>query len=368
MESLELTEFYKGKKVFVTGHTGFKGCWLTTFLLKMGAEVCGYGLEPNTAPNMYSLLKLEDVKDFKFKSIIGDVRDYDKLLKAMEEFKPEIVLHLAAQPIVLTGYQKPRYTYETNVMGTVNVLEAIRQIKSVRSFVNVTTDKVYLNNDSGNAFKETDSLCGYDPYSNSKSCSELVTYSYQKSFFNEEEFYKHDVSISTCRAGNVIGGGDWGDFRLIPDFIRSINKHVPIEIRNPHSTRPFQFVMEPVFMYLKIAMMQYKNNKFAGNYNIGPDIDNCLSVKDILSYFIKYQPNVKYVVNQVANANHEASKLVLDNSKIKEVFGYKPVYGIEDCIKNICAWNRCFNENHNMLDETLDQINAFMDKADHIYL
>lgn len=363
VEALELAKFYKDKKVFVTGHTGFKGSWLVCLLNKLGAKVCGYSLLSDTTPNMFNLI---NKKPF-IKSVVGDVRDYDSLFSAMNEFQPDIVLHLAAQPIVLKSYEDPRYTYETNVMGTVNVLEAVRHVKSVRSFVNVTTDKVYLNNGNGKAFVETDTLCGYDPYSNSKSCSELVTYSYQQSFFNLDKFDEHKVAISTCRAGNVIGGGDWGEYRLIPDCIRSIESGKPVVIRNPNFTRPFQFVMEALFIYVKLAMLQYENKDYCGSYNIGPDIENCVTVEKIMQTFCKYNENAEYIIQGDKKANHEASLLFLDNTKIKQKLGFKPVFNIDESIKKIVEWFDAYSNNEDMKAVTEKQIDEFFNKVDIVY-
>ena len=363
MESLELKNFYKNKKVFVTGHTGFKGSWLICFLHKLGAKVCGYSLEPYTDPNMFSLIHGENLVEHH----IGDIRDYDHLFAVMKNFQPEIVIHLAAQPIVLTSYENPKYTYETNVMGTVNLFEAIRHIDSIRSVVNVTTDKVYLNNDSGKAFEEGDPLCGYDPYSNSKSCSELVTYSYQNSFFNKKDFGKHHVAISTCRAGNVIGGGDWSDYRLVPDCVKSILKGEPVIIRNPHSTRPFQHVLEPLYLYLKVAMLQYNDINYMDNYNIGPEIENCVSVKEIMDYFVQYEPKAKYVIQHNENAMHEASKLTLDITKIKRKLNYKIIYSIKDTIKTIVDWTNEYISGKDMRKVTENQIDDFLHQIDIKY-
>ncbi len=355
MEDMELKKFYEGKRVLVTGHTGFKGSWLICLLNKLGAKVCGYALAPNTTPNMFNLIKGKSFVEHH----VGDIRDYNKLLKVFKSFKPEIVFHLAAQPIVLTGYEQPKYTFETNVMGTVNVLEAIRNTNTVKSFVNVTTDKVYLNNDSGRAFLETDPLCGYDPYSNSKSCSELVTYSYQQSYFNLKDFDKHHTAISTCRAGNVIGGGDWADFRLIPDCVRSLVKGEDIVIRNPNSTRPFQHVLEPLLMYITIAMKQYNNPKFCDNYNIGPNIENCISAKELVEYFVKYAPEISYVIKTDKNCPHEASKLTLDNTKIKQKLKYKPTFDMDTTVKSVVEWTKSYINHEDMKLVTEKQIDEF---------
>ena len=245
MKFSEIFEFYKGQKVLVTGHTGFKGTWLCRILVNAGAEVTGYSLEPPTKPDLFSMAGLEG----RMKSVIGDIRDLAHLRSVFEEAQPEVVLHLAAQPIVRDSYKDPVYTYETNVMGTVNILECVRQTSSVRSFLNVTTDKVYENMEWEYGYRENDRLDGYDPYSNSKSCSELVTHSYKKSFFMDGR-----CAVSTCRAGNVIGGGDFANDRIVPDSVRAAMVHEPIVVRNPHSTRPYQHVLEPLAVYLMIAM------------------------------------------------------------------------------------------------------------------
>ena len=243
----ELKEFYGNKKVLITGHTGFKGSWLTRILTLSGAEVTGYSLTPPTDPSLFEIAGLEDT----IKSVVGDIRDLEHLSRVFEETRPEIVFHLAAQPIVRESYQEPVYTYETNVMGTVNVLECVRRTESVRSFLNVTTDKVYENREWEYGYRECDNLDGYDPYSNSKSCSELVTHSYKKSFFEDGR-----CAISTARAGNVIGGGDFAADRIIPDCVRAAAAGKTIIVRNPYSTRPYQHVMEPLAVYLAIAMRQ----------------------------------------------------------------------------------------------------------------
>ena len=254
--------FYRGKKVLVTGHTGFKGSWMCHVLKNVGAEVAGFSLEPPTKPSLFEIANIAN----GMKSYIGDVRDFDALKACFDEVKPEIVLHLAAQPIVRDSYKDPRYTYETNVMGTVNLLECVRLSNSVKSVVNVTTDKVYKNNEWEWGYRENEPLDGFDPYSNSKSCSELVTHSYRNSFFTDGK-----VAVSTARAGNVIGGGDYANDRIIPDCIRAALDKRDIIVRNPHSTRPYQHVLEPVMAYLMLAAKQYEDIAFADYYNVGPD-------------------------------------------------------------------------------------------------
>ena len=269
--------FYKGKKVFITGHTGFKGSWLCKILTNVGAEVTGYSLNPPTSPSLFEIAKIED----DIHSVIGDIRYLDSLKSVFDEAQPEIVLHLAAQPIVRDSYNDPRYTYETNVMGTVNICECVRKSKTVKSFLNVTTDKVYLNKEWNWGYRENEELDGYDPYSNSKSCSELVTHSYINSFFNEM-----GIAVSTARAGNVIGGGDFANDRIIPDCVRAAIKNDDIVVRNPFSTRPYQHI-KPLYAYLMIAAMQYEDNKYAGYYNVRPDDIDCYQTGQLWMFCFK---------------------------------------------------------------------------------
>ncbi len=350
--------FYKGKKVLITGHTGFKGTWLTKILVNSGANVCGYALNPPTNPNLFELSKVES----QIKSVIGDIRDFDLLKKTFDEFQPEIVFHLAAQPIVRDSYKEPRYTYETNVMGTVNVLECARLCSSVKSLLNVTTDKVYLNDEAPNhAFKEDEPLDGYDPYSNSKSCSELVTHSYKKSFFDNM-----DVSVSTARAGNVIGGGDFAPDRIIPDCVRAIENNKDIIVRNPYSTRPYQHVLEPLFVYLEIAQRQYGNKAFEGYYNVGPDDCDCVNTGDLVTKFCKEWGDDLKWINQYDGGPHEAAFLKLDNSKIKNVFGWQPRWHIDETIKKIVEWTRVYLKDKNSIpDEMNKEIDEFMSKGNN---
>ncbi len=271
----ELKKFYNGKRVLLTGHTGFKGSWLSKILIMCGAKLTGYALNPPTDTNIFDILGLEA----KMNSVIGDIRDLEHLKKVFDEVEPEYVIHMAAQPIVRDSYERPVYTYETNVMGTVNIMECVRLSKSVKSFLNVTTDKVYENKEQDKGYVETDFLDGYDPYSNSKSCSELVTHSYKKSFLA-------DLPVSTARAGNVIGGGDFAKDRIIPDCVRAAISGKPVIIRNPNSIRPFQHVLEPLFIYLDIVMRQAKDReRYEGYYNVGPDDSDCVNAKTLVESF-----------------------------------------------------------------------------------
>ena len=337
--------WYKGKTVLVTGHTGFKGSWLCRILSIAGANVVGYSLEPPTDPSLFELAKMgQDIT-----SIIGDVRDFDHLKAVFEEHRPQAVLHLAAQPIVRESYRSPRYTYETNVMGTVNVCECVRLHDCVQSFLNVTTDKVYLNNEWPWGYRENEPLDGFDPYSNSKSCSELVTHAYINSFFGGNQADSCGGSrilpVSTARAGNVIGGGDFAADRIIPDCVRAVEAGVPIEIRNPYSTRPYQHVLEPLFAYLMIAARQAEDIRFAGYYNVGPDECDCVTTGDLTELFGKYWgEGFSFVVHRDPNAPHQANFLKLDCSKLKAVFGWKPAWHIEQAVEKTVEWSRVYLE------------------------
>lgn len=345
--------FYKNKTVLVTGHTGFKGTWLCKILINTGAKVIGYSLEAPTNPNLFSLSKIES----QMISIIDDIRDFNHLKEVFDKYKPEIVMHLAAQPIVRDSYKDPRYTYETNVMGTVNVLECVRLTSNVKSVLNVTTDKVYLNDDAPNhPFREEEPLDGYDPYSNSKSCSELITHSYKKSFFNNM-----DVAASTARAGNVIGGGDFANDRIIPDCIRAIEQGKDIIVRNPFSTRPYQHVLEPLYIYLEICEKQYKDKKYQSYYNVGPDDCDCVNTGDLVTKFCNVWGNNAKWINKFDGGPHEAAFLKLDNSKIKETFGWRPRWHIDECIAKIVDWTRVYFENKDAIPNEMDrEIDTFL--------
>jgi len=347
-----MLDFYKNKVVLITGHTGFKGSWLSKILINAGARVVGYSLEPPTNP---SLFELSDVKT-KMISIIGDVRDFGHLKEVFQKFQPEIVFHLAAQPLVLDSYKEPKLTYETNVIGTVNVLECIRLSNSVKSFLNVTTDKVYENNDiESHRFKEEESLDGYDPYSNSKSCSELVTHAYKKSFFSDGR-----VAISTARAGNVIGGGDFSNNRIIPDAIRAIKCNENVFVRNPNSTRPYQHVLEPLSAYLLIAEEQYKNVNSSGYYNVGPDDCDCLSTGELMDRFVKAWGHGLSWYTKDNDGPHEANFLMLDCNKIKKVFGWHPRWHIDEAIRRIVEWTNSYYNDKSQIPAVMDdQIKDF---------
>ncbi len=346
-------EFYKGKRVFITGHTGFKGSWLCRILVNAGAEVTGYSLYPPTKPNLFELAGLEHAVH----NIFGDIRDFEKLEQAFEQARPEIVLHLAAQPIVRDSYKDPRYTYETNVMGTVNILECIRKSKSVRSFLNVTTDKVYRNREWEWGYREEEELDGYDPYSNSKSCSELVTHSYKSSFFAESQ-----AAISTARAGNVIGGGDFATDRIIPDCVRAVKDQRKIGVRNRYSVRPYQHVLEPLTMYLLIAQKQYEDSRYAGYYNVGPDECDCITTGALAELFCKYWgEEAKWESQTEESAPHEARFLRLDCSRIKERFGWRPYWHMEKCMEMTCRFYKIWLHGGDVPAEMDFEIAAFLE-------
>lgn len=347
-----MLDFYKGKKVFITGHTGFKGTWLTRILVNAGAEVTGYSLVPPTNPDLFSLADVEN----KINHVIGDIRDLEHLKMVFEEVQPEIVLHLAAQPIVRDSYKDPVYTYETNVMGTVNIMECIRLNPCVKSVLNVTTDKVYHNNEWCWGYREDEPLDGFDPYSNSKSCSELVTHSYKNSFFDSR-----DIAVSTARAGNVIGGGDFANDRIIPDCVRAMKDGKVIGVRNPYSTRPYQHVLEPLAVYLDIAAKQYEDKKYQGYYNVGPDDCDCVTTGDLVDLFCKHWGEGTKWENQAeANAPHEANFLKLDCSKVKSTFGWQPRWHMEECMAKVCQFSKVWLAGGDIPAEMDKEINEFL--------
>jgi len=318
-------DFYKNKKVFLTGHTGFKGAWLCQILLKAGAEVTGYALEPPTTPSLFYKIALEK----RMRSVIADIRNRDRLIQAVRDAKPDIVFHMAAQPLVRLSYREPAATYETNVMGTVNILEAVRLTSSIKSFVNVTTDKVYENKEWHWGYRENENLCGFDPYSNSKSCSELVTYSYRNSFFDKKEA----PAVSTARSGNVIGGGDYAEDRVIPDCIRAMETGTEIVIRNPHSTRPYQHVLECLSGYLLLAKKQCDDKSIEGAYNFGPDDESCVITGKLAGLFCDAWGQGAAWRIQGDGGPHEANFLKLDCSKSKAVLGWKPYWDIKTAVE-----------------------------------
>lgn len=323
--------WFKKKRIFITGHTGFKGSWLCMILAEADAEVTGYALKPPTEPSLFHIAGIES----RIHSVEGDIRNLQKLQTAFNECKPEIVIHMAAQPLVRESYKNPVYTYETNIMGTVNVCECIRKNPCVKSFLNVTTDKVYANKEWEWGYRESDRLGGYDPYSNSKSCSELVTHSYLNSFFTEKS-----VAVSTARAGNVIGGGDFAENRIIPDCIRAVLEGKEIVVRNPVSIRPYQHVLEPLFAYLTIIQKQYENKKYEGCYNVGPNEDSCITTGDLADLFCQaWGEEAKWIARQ-NNGPHEANFLKLDCSKLKRTFEWRPTWDIAMAVRKTVEWTK----------------------------
>ncbi len=347
--------FYREKKVLITGHTGFKGSWMCRVLADAGAKVIGYALEAPTAPSLFELIGVEK----EIISVIGDIRDLPKLKEIFLHYEPEIVIHMAAQPLVRESYRNPVYTYDVNIMGTVNILECVRITSSVRSFLNVTTDKVYRNKEWEWGYRENEELNGYDPYSNSKSCSELVTDSYLNSFFKNR-----DIAISTVRAGNVIGGGDFSVDRIIPDCIRAVQDKQKIIVRNPYSVRPYQYVLEPLMAYLLITQEQYQCKEYAGNYNVGPDEDDCINTGDLVTLFCeewsKKTGSEATWKNEYDGGPHEAEFLKLDCSKMKKNFGWRPVWKVNTAIQNIVEWSCIYYNEGNVSDCMRRQIEEYL--------
>ena len=344
-------EFWKDKKVFITGHTGFKGAWLSRLLINAGAEVTGYALEPLTNS---SLFQLADI-DRDMNSVIADVRNLERLKKVMHNAKPDVVIHMAAQPIVRTSYEEPVCTYETNVMGTVNLLEAARGSDTVRSLVNVTTDKVYENMEREKGYTEDEKLCGFDPYSNSKSCSDIITYSYKNSFFNNVD----SPAISTARSGNVIGGGDFAKDRIIPDCVRAAAKKDAIIVRNPNSVRPYQHVLDCLSGYLTLAERQYEDKlKYEGSYNFGPNKDDIVTTGNLVDIFCNAWGENQTWENRSENGPHEANLLSLDCTKAKSVLQWTPVWDINTAVTKTVEWSKEYLANRsiaNIIDKQIEE-------------
>ncbi len=344
--------FYKDKKVLITGHTGFKGSWMSVVLVNAGAQVIGYSTCSKEETRLFDLCGIRD----QIIHIKGDIRDIDHLKSVFDEYNPEIVIHMAAQPLVRLSYEQPVETYSTNVMGTVNILECVRQGSSVRSFLNVTTDKVYLNVEKADGYNEDEPLDGFDPYSNSKSCSELVTHSYKNSFFVDR-----DIAISTARAGNVIGGGDFARDRIIPDCVRAAIEGKDIIVRNPYSTRPYQHVLEPIMAYLMIASKQYEDKRYSGYFNVGPNDEDCFETGKLVDLFIKYWGDGIKRVNRYDGGPHEANFLKLNSDKLKRTFGWSPRWKLEEAVNKTVEWTKCWNSRENVRDCMDAQIADYID-------
>jgi len=348
---ISLSKFWNGKKVFLTGHTGFKGSWFSIFLNLLGAKVAGYSLKPNVNPNLYDLAKL--YKEIH-KTTFGDIRDYSKLKNSIKKFSPDFVVHMAAQPLVRESYVNPKYTYEVNTLGTVNILNILNEIKFIKSALIITTDKVYFNNNKKNYYEESDTLGGFDPYSNSKSCAELVVNSYNRSFFEEKNIF-----VATARAGNVIGGGDFSKDRILPDYIRSLLKKKELILRSPNSIRPWQHVIDPLYGYLLLLMKLYKKEAITSNgFNFGPKKSNNKSVNDVINLINKDFNNSVRVIKKVnSSKNYQESKILMLNSdKSKKILNWQTKYNLEQSIKLTSFWFKEFFEKKNILKLTKNQI------------
>lgn len=349
-------EFYSGKKVFITGHTGFKGSWLCVWLHSLGAQVYGYALQPPTEPSLYELCELDNFVE----STIADVRDCRSLTETMLSNQPEIVIHMAAQPLVRNSYNLPFETYEINVMGTVNLFEAVRACKSVKTVVNITTDKCYENKELMWVYRENESLGGYDPYSSSKACSELVTNAYRNSYFNPKDYADHRVAVASARAGNVIGGGDWALDRLIPDCVRAVLKNEGVLIRNPDAVRPWQHVMEPLSGYLVLAQKLYQYGpRYSGAWNFGPDDNDARSVGWLVKrFYSQWGDNISFAIEK-GNHPHEANFLKLDCSKAKAELGWRPRWSLDKAVAAVVAWTQAYKDGRDVRAECLKQIKDY---------
>lgn len=350
-------EFWAGKRVFLTGHTGFKGGWLSLWLADMGAHVTGYSLEPNTTPNLFQVARVEGVVAT---SHIADVRDLERLRRAIKDAAPEIVIHMAAQPLVRYSYINPVETYAINVMGTVHLLECLRTQPSVRATVIVTTDKCYENKEWAWGYRENEAMGGYDPYSSSKGCAELVTAAYRQSFFAGEELSAPCMALASARAGNVIGGGDWSQDRLIPDAIKAFESNKPLLIRNPLATRPWQHVLEPLSGYLVLAEALYRKGlNFSGGWNFGPRDDDARSVREVVNLLIKgWGKNARWMQDG-AEQPHEALSLKLDCSKARHYLNWVPAWDLETAIEKIVSWHQAFENKSDMRAICLEQIASY---------
>ena len=352
--------FYKNKKVLITGHTGFKGSWLCLLLNELGADVHGYALPPKTSPNLFNEAQINKVVTSDF----GDIRDFEKLKCVLHQIQPDIIIHMAAQALVMESYKNPRETFEINVMGTVNMLDAARTTKSVKAIINVTTDKCYENKEWYWGYRENEPMGGYDPYSNSKGCSELVTSSYRNSYFNSKKYTDHGVALASARAGNVIGGGDWADDRLIPDIIRAITNGQNVKIRSPYAIRPWQHVLEPLSGYLSLAVKLFSQGpKYAEGWNFGPDESDAQNVEWITKKLCKlWGEGASYRID-TDKQPHEANYLKLDCSKAKAELGWMPKWNISIALDSIVNWNKAYLNNENITEITIQQIKDYLQKT-----
>ena len=349
---MSVANFWKNKKVFLTGHTGFKGSWMAIWLSHLGAEVKGYSLEPPTNPSLFVEAKVESL----IESEINDIRDYTKLSLSIKNFSPDIVIHMAAQPLVRASYINPLETYETNVMGTANILHAAIESPTIKAIVNITTDKCYENREIDIAYKEDDPMGGFDPYSSSKGCAELLTTAFRQSFFRHK-----NIGIATARAGNVIGGGDWAEDRLIPDILRAFESNKPVIIRNPHSTRPWQHVLEPLSGYLMLAENLYNNPiNFSEGWNFGPNYKDVQPVDIIVESMSKFWPNSSWELDQSDNP-HEANLLRLDISKAKSKLNWYPIWSLQESLEKIVQWHKTWSSKKiKIQDLCVNEIQQYM--------
>ena len=347
---------YEGKKVLLTGHTGFKGSWLSIWLEMLGAEVLGYSLEPEYDYDLYN--QLGSIP--KHQSVIGDIRDKEKFERTVVDFNPDFIFHLAAQPLVRYSYEYPVETYETNVIGTANLLAAMRKLTRKCSAVFITTDKVYHNNEWEHPYRENDRLGGYDPYSSSKACCELLIDSFGKSYFNQADYEKHNISLSSARAGNVIGGGDWAADRIVPDIIRALDKDQSIEVRNPNSVRPWQHVIEPLGAYLLLGAKTYNDHQLGGAWNFGPNANDIVTVEELVDHAISVWGKGTYNSPENANGPHEAGLLMLDISKSQRKLNWQPEYTSKQAIEITVEWYRNFLNGESAVELIKKDINNYL--------
>jgi CDP-glucose 4,6-dehydratase len=365
-ETLEAT--YRGRTVLVTGHTGFKGAWLSTWMKELGAQVIGYSLDSPSKPSLFEACGLEQL----LVHIQGDVRDLPHLLSTLKKHQPEILFHMAAQSLVRRSYVEPVLTYETNMMGTVNVLEALRSTPSIRVAVVATSDKCYENKGYSRAFVEEDAMGGYDPYSSSKGCAEIITSAYRRSYFNPDRYDDHKVSVSTVRAGNVIGGGDWGQDRLIPDCMRALSARQPIPLRNPQAVRPWQHILDCLLGYLLLGTKMYEEGaRFSGPWNLGPPANTATTVKELVQIVLRCWGNGSFVSENMVDPNdrsnpHEASTLHLDCSKATSILHWTPLYRLDRAVEKTVEWYRMFYSGHQkgrLLSHTVEQLEEYMQES-----
>lgn len=351
-----MTSFWKGKKVLLTGHTGFKGSWMTLYLEALGAEVTGLSMPPNTKPSLFELARVaQDIN-----SIEGDIRNFDHVLSVIQDCKPDIILHFAAQALVRLSYKQPLETYQTNIMGTVHLLEAVRHVSGTRVVLCVTSDKCYENQEKHHAYREDDPMGGFDPYSSSKGCDELIISAYRRSFFSPETYNRHGVALASARAGNVIGGGDWASDRLVVDIMKAFLEKRPAYIRNPLSVRPWQHVLDPLNGYIKLVEKLWNNGPlFSGGWNFGPHGNDVRSVGWIVDRMAHLWGNGAHWLKDTGSHPHEAKLLMLDTSKAKHLLAWNPILNLEQSLEWVVQWYREYQRGSNLRDLTLEQISRY---------